>query len=64
MDGCSRWNLPLIAQFGKFCFGKLHQCLDLIGRALEVLDAEGVHGDDLDAELHTDGQYLRERVAK
>lgn len=58
---CSRCFLPLFAQLGKFRFGNSHQHLDLIGRALEVLDAESVHCDDFDTEFHADGQYLRER---
>lgn len=53
--------VPLFAQLGKFRFGKSHQYLDLIGRTLEVLDAESVHCDDLNAEFHADGQDLRER---
>ena len=47
------WNSPFLQQPFKLLLGQLHQAVHLVFSALEVLDAEGVHGHLLDVELFT-----------
>jgi hypothetical protein len=51
---------PMLGQLFELDLGHGHERIDLMLRTVEVLDAEGVDGNDLDARLVADLEYLRE----
>lgn len=48
----------MLDELFQFNLGHCHQTLNLIFRPVEVLDAEGVDGNNLNAGLITDFEYL------
>ena len=53
----------MLRKLQKLDFRHIHQCVDFVFRALEILNGERVDGNDFHAGLVADFQYLRKTSA-